>query len=119
VLWALWQHYASTATRLRVGSTHLVVPAADDGLLIDTRNGFADASWDLWEERWGIHAFTVGAVWGGLDAARNFADLFGDVKAYVRYRDAADRLRKGIRPPPVQPRTGPLRPAIAVEDDGT
>jgi len=34
------------------------------------------------------------SVWGGLDAARSFADLFGDTAAYNRYRDAAERLRE-------------------------
>src|SRR5439155_1214154 len=46
------------------------------------------------EEGWGVHAFTVGAVWAGLDAARGFADLFGDLRAYGRYRDAAERMRE-------------------------
>ena len=44
---------------------------------VDERNGLPMPSWDLWEERWGVHAFTVGSVWGGLEAARSFADLFG------------------------------------------
>lgn len=96
VLWSLWEHYnIHRNLDFVVGLyTTLIVPAADWMVsYVDQRNGLPLPSWDLWEERWGVHAFTVGAVWGGLDAARNFAELFGDVAAYVRYRDAADRLR--------------------------
>jgi oligosaccharide amylase len=122
VLWALWQHYRIHRNLDFVVGLYstLVVPAADwMASYIDTRNGLLMPSWDLWEERWGIHAFTVGAVWGGLDAARNFADLFGDVKAYVRYRDAADRLRKASDTHLYSPDLSRFARRIAVEDDGT
>ena len=122
VLWALWQHYRLHRNLDFVVGLYstLVVPAADwMASYIDTRNGLVMPSWDLWEERWGIHAFTVGAVWGGLDAARNFADLFGDVKAYVRYRDAADRLREASDAHLYSNDLGRFARRIAVEDDGT
>ena len=44
----------------------------------DPVTGLPLPSYDLWEERWGIHAFTVATVYGGLKAARNFAVCFGD-----------------------------------------
>ena len=122
VLWALWQHYRIHRNLdFVVGLyTTLVVPAADWMVTyIDPRNGLVMPSWDLWEERWGVHAFTVGAVWGGLDAARNFADLFGDVAAYVRYRDAADRLREAADTHMYSPDLGRFARRVAVEDDGT
>jgi GH15 family glucan-1,4-alpha-glucosidase len=122
VLWALWQHYRLHRNLDFVVGLYstLVVPAADwMASYIDTRNGLVMPSWDLWEERWGIHAFTVGAVWGGLDAARNFADLFGDVKSYVRYRDAADRLREASDAHLYSSDLGRFARRIAVEDDGT
>ena len=122
VLWSLWQHYRIHGNLdFVVGLyTTLVVPAADWMVsYIDERNGLLMPSWDLWEERWGVHAFTVGAVWGGLDAARNFADLFGDVAAYVRYRDAADRLREASDTHMYSPDLGRFARRVAVEDDGT
>src|SRR6202051_260049 len=86
---------------------------------VDERNGLINPSWDLWEERWGVHAFTVGAVWGGLDAARSFAELFGDIASVVRYRDAADRLRKAADAVLYSPDLGRFARRIAVEEDGT
>ncbi|GAB2698374.1 glycoside hydrolase family 15 protein [Paenibacillus thermoaerophilus] len=53
-------------------------------------------SYDLWEERYGIYTFTASAVFGGLEAAANFCKLFGDDERSLRYRNAADRLRRGI-----------------------
>jgi len=120
VLWSLWQH-----NRLHqnldfvVGLyTALVVPAADWMVsYVDQRNGLPMPSWDLWEERWGVHAFTVGSVWGGLDAARNFADLFGDVAAYIRYRDAAERLREASDTHLYSAELGRFPRRVTVEDD--
>lgn len=122
VLWSLWQHYSlHNNLDFVVGLyTTLVVPAADWMVsYVDERNGLPMPSWDLWEERWGVHAFTVGAVWGGLDAARNFADLFGDVAAYVKYRDAADRLRKAADEKLYSPDLGRFARRVTVEDDGS
>ncbi len=122
VIWALWQHYRIHGNLdFVVGLyTTLVVPAAEWMVsYVDEKNGLVMPSWDLWEERWGIHAFTVGAVWGGLEAARNFADLFGDVAAYIRYRDAADRLRKAADTHLYSSELHRFVRRLAVEDDGT
>ncbi|HYL07427.1 MAG TPA: glycoside hydrolase family 15 protein [Candidatus Udaeobacter sp.] len=120
VLWALWQHYRIHQNLDFVVGLYstLVVPAADWMVsYIDQRNGLPMPSWDLWEERWGVHAFTVGAVWGGLDAARNFADLFGDVESYVRYRDAVERLREAADSHLYSSDLGRFPRRITVEED--
>jgi len=120
VLWSLWQHYRIHRNLDFVVGLYstLLVPAADWMVsYVDQRNGLPIPSWDLWEERWGVHAFTVGAVWAGLDAARNFADLFGDVKAYVRYRDAAERLREAADTNLYSAELGRFPRRITVEDD--
>jgi GH15 family glucan-1,4-alpha-glucosidase len=120
VLWSLWQHYRIHRNLDFVVDlyTTLVVPAADWMLsYVDQRNGLPLPSWDLWEERWGVHAFTVGSVWAGIDAARSFADLFGDSGAYVRYRDAAERLREASDTHLYSAELGRFPRRITVEDD--
>src|SRR5438445_237677 len=122
VLWALWQHYKIHRNLdFVVGLyTSLVVPAADWMVsYVDQRNGLIQPSWDLWEERWGVHAFTVGSVWGGLDAARSFAELFGDGPAASRYRDAAERLKEAADTHLYTSELGRFARRIAVEEDGT
>jgi len=122
VLWALWQHYRIHRNLDFVVGLYssLIVPAADWMVsYIDQSSGLPMPSWDLWEERWGIHAFTVGAVWGGLDAARNFAELFGDVGAAVRYRDAAERLREASDVHLYRAELGRFARRLAIEDGDT
>jgi len=96
VVWALWNHFekfhdvefvkplykplvkttANFMTRYR--EPHTLLPAA---------------SYDLWEERRGIQAFTVGAVWAGLTAAAKFTDAFGEASMAEKYRKAASEIR--------------------------
>ena len=52
-------------------------------------------SWDLWEERRGIAAFTIGSVWAGLNAAANFTDAFGETAQAEKYRRAASEIKEG------------------------
>ena len=54
-------------------------------------------SWDLWEERRGIHTFTVASVIGGLRAAANFARDFGEFDRAARYAEEAERMKTALR----------------------
>ncbi len=100
VLWALWQYFARHRDIEFVKPLYrpLVVRAADfleD--YCDETTGLPRPSYDLWEERWGVHTFTVAAVQGGLEAAANFAESFGEAGLARRYHDAGRRLRDGAR----------------------
>jgi GH15 family glucan-1,4-alpha-glucosidase len=53
-------------------------------------------SYDLWEERFGVHTYTVAAVTAGLRAAANFARLFGDDALAEKYDKAAEEIKEGI-----------------------
>jgi glucoamylase len=71
----------------------LVVRAANWMADYTDERGLPQPSWDLWEERHGIHAWTIGAVWGGLRAASEFAADFGEHDLADRYAAAAGRMR--------------------------
>ena len=98
VLWALWRHFE------RLRDVEFIKPHYR-GLVVRAANWMADyrdpetglplPSWDLWEERRGVLAWTVGATWGGLQAAARFADAFGEGELAVKYRRAADEIRAG------------------------
>jgi len=53
-------------------------------------------SYDLWEERLGIHAFTSSSVYGGLMAASKFADVLGKSRVAYNYRHAATEIKESI-----------------------
>jgi GH15 family glucan-1,4-alpha-glucosidase len=95
VVYALWQHYSlfHEVEFVRPLYRPLIKAAAD--FMVQYREPHTNLpapSWDLWEERRGIHAYTVAAVFAGLLAAANFADAFGEVAHAARYRKAATEI---------------------------
>jgi GH15 family glucan-1,4-alpha-glucosidase/ferredoxin len=98
VVWALWQHYYRyrDIEFIRPLWVDIVQKAADFMVRYrDPATGLPLPSYDLWEERWGIHAFTVATVYGGLKAARNFAVCFGDREKAEIYNRAAEEVKAG------------------------
>ncbi len=96
VIWALWRHYERyrDIEFVRPLWASLIIRAAD--FLVRFRDPTTHLplpSYDLWEERWGVHAFTVATVYGGLRAAQEFAQCFGDQRRAATYRDAANEVR--------------------------
>lgn len=100
VIWALWHHYDEFRDIEFVGSLYrpLIIRAAD--FIADFRDAktlLPLASWNLWEDRRGVHTFTVAACIGALDAAAKFAKLFGDAEHARRYAQAANEMRAAMR----------------------
>lgn len=98
VVWALWRHYYRyrDIEFIRPLWVDVVQKAADFmARYRDPKTGLPLPSYDLWEERWGVHAFTVATVYGGLKAAHNFAVAFGDRERAARYAKAAEEVKAG------------------------
>jgi len=100
VTWALRRYFAlfhgveETAPFYR----SLVTRPADFMLgYVDPATGLPLPSYDLWEERWGVHTFTVAAVIAGLRAAAEVSAAFGEDERATRYRAGADRMLEGLR----------------------
>jgi GH15 family glucan-1,4-alpha-glucosidase len=99
VLWAFWAHYRRTRDIELVLSLTptLVNPAAEFLARYQHPDlGLPQESYDLWEERRGIHAWTAACVVAALEAAAHLAALVGDGPSAERYREAARRVRRGI-----------------------
>jgi glucoamylase len=96
VLWALWQSFAGHQDLDCVKELYypLVVRIADFLEAYRMDSGLPKPSYDLWEERYGIHSFTTAAVYGGLVAAANFAQSFGEHTLAARYNKAADQVQE-------------------------
>ena len=96
-IWALWQHYERDRDIEFVRPLYrkLVRAGADFmATFREPRTKLPAASFDLWEERRGIHAFTTAAVVAGLIAARNFAVAFGQHEFAKRYAVAAQEIKE-------------------------
>jgi GH15 family glucan-1,4-alpha-glucosidase len=74
----------------------LVKAAAEFMVSYRDENGLPRPSWDLWEERFGIHAFTCATTHAGLRAAARFADFFGETELGARYQKAAEEIHAAM-----------------------
>lgn len=98
VISALWRHYEYTKDLEFIERVYNpLIKKASDFLL-----GFRDKSllpkptYDLWEQRWGIHTFTVSTVYDALVSASNFASLLGKDSEQKLYREAAYEVREAL-----------------------
>ncbi len=100
VLWALWQHYDKYRDLEFVHRLYqnLVIRCADFMVKFRHKDLKLPApSWNLWEDRRGIHTFTCASVVGGLRAAANFANLFGETKRAEEYKKVSDEIVEAMR----------------------
>lgn len=98
VLYTLWHHHelAKTLEHARDDYDKFVVPAAGFLASYKDASGLPLPSYDLWEERYGVHAFTVASVYAGLLAASKFAEYFQDKARMVYYREAAVKVKSAV-----------------------
>lgn len=99
VIFALWEYYKHTKDiefALLLYRT-LIRPAGNFMVKFMRENyDLPYESYDLWEERRGIFTFTASAVYGGLVAAANFAELFADNPRAGLFREHAEKVKTGI-----------------------
>jgi GH15 family glucan-1,4-alpha-glucosidase len=99
VVWALWHHFErwKDVEYIKPLYRSLIVRAADFMVSYrDPKTGLPLPSYDLWEERRGVLAFTTAAVWAGLTAAAKFAWAFGENAAADLYASAAKEIKAGV-----------------------
>jgi GH15 family glucan-1,4-alpha-glucosidase len=99
ILWALWIQYqcSKDIEFIRPLYKKLIKKSADFlATHCDSETLLPVPSYDLWEERYGVHAHTVASVIAGLRAAANFARLFQDLALAEKYDKVADQMKDGI-----------------------
>jgi GH15 family glucan-1,4-alpha-glucosidase len=122
VLWALWRHFERfrDIEFIKPHYRGLIIRAADWMCRYrDDASGLPLPSWDLWEERRGVHAWTVGATWGGLRAAADFADAFGEINLATKYRGVADEIKAGVRKHLMSSELGCFARTVNRNEDGS
>jgi glucoamylase len=95
VTWALRQHFQvfRDVEFIKPLYTPLVINAARWMLAHRDHNGLPKPSWDLWEERRGVHTFTTAATIGALQAAAGFASDMGAMDHASEFIEGAERMR--------------------------
>ena len=99
ILWALWMHFESSKDIefIRPLYDKLIKKSAD--FLVTNRDPETKLPipcYDLWEERFGVHSFTVAAVIAGLRAAASFARVFRDTPLAEKYDKVAEEIKEGL-----------------------
>lgn len=99
VIWALRRHFEAfrDVEFVKPLYTALVVKPADWILKYRDQRGLPQPSWDLWEERRGVHTFTVATTIGALHAAAAFAADFGEHDRAALYREGAEKMTTAMR----------------------
>ncbi|HYE02035.1 MAG TPA: glycoside hydrolase family 15 protein [Phycisphaerales bacterium] len=98
VLWSLRQHFEAFRDVEFIKPIYQALIVQPANWMLDYRDasGLPKPSWDLWEERRGVHTFTVAATIGALRAAARFAADFGEPDKAAAYSDAAARMRTAL-----------------------
>ena len=121
VVWAMWRHFQRyrDLDALKPLYGRLIRKAAEFMVAYrEPHTGLPAPSYDLWEERRGILTFTSAAVYGGLVAAAEFAQAFGDDEHAGRYAQAAREIRQAMDRHLWRPELGRFARMITVGDDG-
>ncbi len=97
-IYALWRHLELSKDYDLLKKAYPAVRKAADFLASyrDEKLGLPLESFDLWEERLGVHAYTVAAVYAGLRAAARFADSLGEEEDSDRWISAAQEVKKAV-----------------------
>lgn len=99
LLWALWIHYECSRDIefIRPLYETFILTCADFLVAYrDPETLLPTPSYDLWEERYSVHTYTVAAVISGLRGAANFASVFQDPSRAEAYRAVAVHMVDGI-----------------------
>jgi oligosaccharide amylase len=98
-VFALWQHYERCRDLEFIESLYnpFIEPAAKFMCeYIESTTGLPQASYDLWEEKYGTSTYTAASVYAGLMAASRFAMILGKDDDARTYQAIAQRMQTAI-----------------------
>ena len=99
VICALWRYYELSRDLEFIESVYnsLIKPAAEFMTKYrDEKTGLPKASYDIWEQYYGISTYTSSCTFGALIVASKLATLLGKETAAEKYKEAAEAIRGGI-----------------------
>ena len=99
IIFVLWQHYERYKDIEFIESMYnsFIEPAANFMCdYIESSTGLPQASFDLWEEKYGTSTYTAASTYGGLMAAAKFANVLGKDEASRTYQAIAERIKSAI-----------------------
>ncbi|HEY5584192.1 MAG TPA: glycoside hydrolase family 15 protein [Ruminiclostridium sp.] len=99
IIWGMLNHYNYVKNTEFLKEVWNSVEAGANFLVsfIDGDTGLPKPSFDLWEERYGEHAYSSAAVYAGLRSASEIAKLLGEAsECYQKWNEAANKIKQAI-----------------------
>lgn len=117
----LWRHYERERDLEFIESLYnsFIEPAAQFMCdFIEPTTGLPQASYDLWEEKFGSSTYTASSVYGGLMAAARFATMLGKDNDARTYQAIAQRLQHAIATELYDAELGMFIKHVLIDDEG-
>lgn len=121
IVFMLWQHYELCRDIEFIESLYnpFIEPAARFMCdYIEATTGLPQASYDLWEEKYGTSTYTSSSVYGGLMAASRFALMLGKDDDARTYEAVAQRMQGAIRSVLFDEKLGMFVKHVLHDEDG-
>ena len=99
VIYAFWHYFRRTRDYDLLREVYDVITRAANFMVNfrDEKLKLPLESYDLWEERLGVHTYTAASVYAGLLAASNLAKVLGEYESASKWEAAAMEVREAIR----------------------
>ncbi len=122
IIWALWEHHKMYPETVLAHDLYekLVVRCADFMVSFrDDATKLPNPSWNLWEDRLGVHTFTCATVVAGLRAAAHFANQFNESEKAATYEHVATDMVAAMREHLYSDERGHFLRSLAANEDGS
>ena len=99
IVWGMYEHYKNTKNKDFLEKAWKSVEKAVEFMInnIDEETGVHKPCFDLWEERFGEHAYTSAAVYAGINAGVKIANILGIKKDKIsKWENAAISIKESI-----------------------
>jgi GH15 family glucan-1,4-alpha-glucosidase len=84
----------------------------------DPYSGLPKPSYNLWEEKFGVHTYTASTVYAGLKVAAQFAEILGKDASEHNFKNIAEEMRLAIVKHLFNPEDGSFYRALTVDPRG-
>lgn len=122
VLHVLWLHYERYRDLEFIESIYNTFIEPTAGFLceyIEATTGLPQASYDLWEEKYGTSTYTAASVYGGLQAAAKFSAVLGKDENVRVFQAVAQRIQHAIGTVLFDDQSGTFVKHVRHDADGT
>ncbi len=99
VLWAFWNYFTKSKDYDMLKNVYHTIKDAANFMVNfrDEKLKLPLESFDLWEEKLGVHTYTVASVYAGLKASSNFAKVVGDEENMKKWEETAEEIKSSLK----------------------